>query len=136
DWGTRLSKSARPLSTIVPAAPAVVAVGEKAATNAVVDTIPVPSEMPATELGARAAAVEAVGGGTHEPPLEPGAGELGARWSARRARPLPARVAARACRRRLPRRQRRGDRAPLARFRSAPARHSPLCSSVPARPTL
>jgi len=41
----------------------------------------VPNEIAPAELGLRADAVEAVGGGTHEPPLEPGAGELGARWS-------------------------------------------------------
>jgi hypothetical protein len=34
-----------------------------------------------TEVDARADAVEALGGGTHEPPLEPGAGDLGARWA-------------------------------------------------------
>ena len=44
-------------------------------------TVPVPDEIAPAELGLRADAVEAVGGGTHEPPLEEGAGELGARWS-------------------------------------------------------
>jgi len=43
--------------------------------------VPVPEEMTAAEVGLRADAVEALGGGTHEPPLEPGAGELGARWA-------------------------------------------------------
>lgn len=43
--------------------------------------VPVPEEMSAAEVGLRADAVEALGGGTHEPPLAPGAGELGARWA-------------------------------------------------------
>lgn len=45
------------------------------------DVVPVPPEMLPTELDARADAVEAMGGGTHEPPLAPGAGDLGARWA-------------------------------------------------------
>lgn len=45
------------------------------------DIVPVPPEMLPTEVDARADAVEALGGGTHEPPLEPGAGDLGARWA-------------------------------------------------------
>jgi hypothetical protein len=45
------------------------------------DVVPVPPEMLPTELDARADAVEALGGGTHEPPLAPGAGDLGARWA-------------------------------------------------------
>lgn len=45
------------------------------------DVVPVPPEMMPTEVDARADAVEALGGGTHEPPLEPGAGDLGARWA-------------------------------------------------------
>jgi hypothetical protein len=45
------------------------------------DVVPVPREMLPTEVDARADAVEALGGGTHEPPLEPGAGDLGARWA-------------------------------------------------------
>ena len=45
------------------------------------DVVPVPPEMLPTEVDARADAVEALGGGTHEPPLEPGAGDLGARWA-------------------------------------------------------
>ena len=44
------------------------------------DAVPLPNEIAPAELGARAEAVDAMGGGTHEPPLEPGAGELGARW--------------------------------------------------------
>jgi hypothetical protein len=44
------------------------------------DAVPLPNEIAPAELGARADAVEAMGGGTNEPPLEPGAGELGARW--------------------------------------------------------
>jgi hypothetical protein len=43
--------------------------------------VPVPPEMLPTEVDARADAVEALGGGTHEPPLAPGAGDLGARWA-------------------------------------------------------
>jgi hypothetical protein len=45
------------------------------------DVVPVPPEMLPTEVDARADAVEALGGGTHEPPLAPGAGDLGARWA-------------------------------------------------------
>ena len=45
------------------------------------DVVPVPPEMLPTEIDARADAVEAMGGGTHEPPLAPGAGDLGARWA-------------------------------------------------------
>lgn len=84
EWGTRISSSARPLAKAVPAAAAVAAVAavaDKARANVAADAVPVPNEMPPAELGLRAAAVEALGGGTHEPPLEPGAGELGARWS-------------------------------------------------------
>jgi hypothetical protein len=83
DWGTRVSTS-RPRTTSVaaPVTAAVVAtVGQKVATDRAVDAVPVPNEIAPAELGLRANAVEAVGGGTHEPPLEPGAGELGARWS-------------------------------------------------------
>jgi hypothetical protein len=45
------------------------------------DVVPVPPQMLPTEVDARADAVEALGGGTHEPPLAPGAGDLGARWA-------------------------------------------------------
>jgi hypothetical protein len=45
------------------------------------ESVPVPPEMTPAELGARAEAVEKQGGGTHEPPLEPGAGDLGARYA-------------------------------------------------------
>lgn len=45
------------------------------------EVVPVPAEMLPTEVDARADAVESLGGGTHEPPLEPGAGDLGARWA-------------------------------------------------------
>lgn len=45
------------------------------------ESVPVPPEMTPAELGVRADAVEKQGGGTHEPPLEPGAGDLGARWA-------------------------------------------------------
>lgn len=74
EWGSRMSSSARPLAKAA-------AVADQLRANAAADAVPVPSEMPPAELGLRAAAVEALGGGTHEPPLEPGAGELGARWS-------------------------------------------------------
>jgi hypothetical protein len=102
DWGTRMASSSRPsqpvsarapqpvtppATTSVPvaaAAPvtALVVVEEQVVTSpAAADEIPVPNEMPATELDARADAVEALGGGTNEPPLAPGAGDLGARWA-------------------------------------------------------
>jgi hypothetical protein len=83
DWGTRMSTSpARAAGAAVPVAAGVdAAVGDTIATNRAADEVPVPNEMAPAELGLRADAVEAVGGGTHEPPLEPGAGELGARWS-------------------------------------------------------
>jgi hypothetical protein len=93
-WGTRVARSTRadgptrpsPAATPVPppSRPEIIAVradmaSERAAAEA--DKVPVPNEMMPTEVGLRADAVEALGGGTHEPPLEPGAGELGARWS-------------------------------------------------------
>ena len=83
EWGARMSTSRPPATraTAPVAAAVVAAVGEKVVTNRAVDAVPVPGEMAPAELGLRADAVEAVGGGTHEPPLEPGAGELGARWS-------------------------------------------------------
>ena len=77
EWGSRTSSSARPLAK----AAAVAAAADQVRANIAADAVPVPNEMPPAELGLRAAAVEALGGGTHEPPLEPGAGELGARWS-------------------------------------------------------
>ena len=43
--------------------------------------VPVPPEMLPSEVDARADAVEALGGGSKEPPLVPGAGDLGARWA-------------------------------------------------------
>ena len=83
DWGTRMSASRRPATTVAaPVAAAVVARVERTvAPDRAVDAVPVPDEIAPAELGLRADAVEAIGGGTHEPPLEPGAGELGARWS-------------------------------------------------------
>ena len=83
DWGTRMSASrGRATRATAPVAAAVVASVERTvATDRAVDAVPVPDEIAPAELGLRADAVEAVGGGTHEPPLEPGAGELGARWS-------------------------------------------------------
>ncbi len=82
DWVTRRSSSTpRETRRAAAAATVVAAVGHKVATNRAADAVPVPNEMAPAELGLRAEAVEAVGGGTHEPPLEPGAGELGARWS-------------------------------------------------------
>ena len=81
DWGARASTAARPAPRSVVVAAALTELGEQALTNKAVNAVPVPNEIAPAELGLRAAAVEAVGGGTHEPPLEPGAGELGARWS-------------------------------------------------------
>ena len=94
DLGTRMarsrvaSESPRSVRTATPAPipsrPEIIAARadtamERAAAEA--EKVPVPNEMMPTEVGLRADAVEALGGGTHEPPLEPGAGELGARWS-------------------------------------------------------
>jgi hypothetical protein len=45
------------------------------------ESVPVPPEMTPAELGARAEAIEDQGGGTHEPPLAPGAGDLGSRYA-------------------------------------------------------
>ena len=91
DWGTRMAGPSRMTTRphprtrpITPVREAVVAVREEIATargDAAAAQVPVPNEMLPTEVGLRADAVEALGGGTHEPPLEPGAGELGARWS-------------------------------------------------------
>jgi hypothetical protein len=89
EWGTRMSSS-RPSRVSGAAAPAVgVAVHEQgttsvtpaAASTTAADQVPVPNEMMPAELDARADAVEALGGGTDEPPLTPGAGDLGARWA-------------------------------------------------------
>lgn len=81
-WGQR---TARPQSSGVAAA-STTAIGvarDESTTPApsAADTVPVPNEILPAELGLRANAVEALGGGTHEPPLAPGAGELGARWA-------------------------------------------------------
>jgi hypothetical protein len=81
EWGARAPIAARPAPKSVVVPVALAALGEQALTAKAVDAVPVPNEIAPAELGLRAAAVEAVGGGTHEPPLEPGAGELGARWS-------------------------------------------------------
>lgn len=84
-WGNRLASSgrgARSTTTAesVPRAHALVETREALAPLAS-DVVPVPSEMLPSEVDARADAVEALGGGTHEPPLAPGAGDLGARWA-------------------------------------------------------
>jgi len=82
DWVTRMSTSTPRVTRRAAATASVVAaVGDQVAANRAADAVPVPNEIAPAELGLRADAVEAVGGGTHEPPLEPGAGELGARWS-------------------------------------------------------
>jgi hypothetical protein len=81
EWGARAPIAARPAPKSVVVPVALAALGEEALTTKAVDAVPVPNEIAPAELGLRAAAVEAAGGGTHEPPLEPGAGELGARWS-------------------------------------------------------
>jgi hypothetical protein len=100
DWGARMAAAERPqpissrapmpvtppATAIAPATPiaAFVVVEDVVASSTIesaADTVPVPNEMPPSELDVRADAVEAMGGGTHEPPLEPGAGDLGARWS-------------------------------------------------------
>ena len=82
DWGARLASSSR---TPAPAAVAVATPITPTATpndaTSAADEVPVPREMLPTEVDARADAVEALGGGTHEPPLAPGAGDLGARWA-------------------------------------------------------
>lgn len=81
NWGVREPRVPRPVGNDVAIPAPLAALGEQALTMKAVDAIPVPNEIAPAELGLRADAVEAVGGGTHEPPLEPGAGELGARWS-------------------------------------------------------
>jgi len=81
DWGAREPRVTQLVANDVSIPAPLAALGEQALTTKAVDAIPVPNEIAPAELGLRADAVEAVGGGTHEPPLEPGAGELGARWS-------------------------------------------------------
>jgi len=73
DWGARM---ARPTTVVAVAEPVMPAAVPNEA-----DQVPVPREMMPTEVDARADAVEALGGGTHEAPLAPGAGDLGARWA-------------------------------------------------------
>lgn len=96
DWGARIAGGDRPQPVSaraprplpMPVTPPVVAtalivteeVMPLATAPAPSDNVPLPNEIAPAELGVRADAVEAVGGGTHEPPLEEGAGELGARW--------------------------------------------------------
>ena len=76
------ARAPRPVSpaVVAPVAAAAILVAEDVAPRPA-DAVPVPNEIAPAELGLRADAVEAVGGGTQEPPLEEGAGELGARWS-------------------------------------------------------
>ena len=74
DWGTRMagqSRTREPMPVTTP----------RNEVSVSADEVPVPREMLPTEVDARADAVEALGGGTHEPPLAPGAGDLGARWA-------------------------------------------------------
>ena len=81
-WGARIASASRPAGT-APAAGAVVAQSDVESVRADLANaaVPLPNEMYPSELDARADAVEALGGGTHEPPLAPGAGDLGARWA-------------------------------------------------------
>jgi hypothetical protein len=88
DLGTRLAQSgskrySAPVAavTAVEVTPERVPVPTAPPVPRAEDVVPVPREMLPTEVDARADAVEALGGGTHEPPLEPGAGDLGARWA-------------------------------------------------------
>ena len=98
DWGARMASSSRTRQPMAVETTTIVAVAQPvmpAATSPIrptgptspndattaADEVPVPREMMPTELDARADAVEALGGGTHEPPLAPGAGDLGARWA-------------------------------------------------------
>jgi hypothetical protein len=85
NWGQRVASpdnQGRRSNVAAPVAAVTVAVvRDEARTASPADQVPVPNEMLPTELGARADAVEALGGGTNEPPLAPGAGELGARWA-------------------------------------------------------
>lgn len=80
-WGQRMSGAQEATVPIVAATTTVVAARDEVPAPSAADAVPVPNEMLPTEVGARAEAVEALGGGTHEPPLAPGAGELGARWA-------------------------------------------------------
>lgn len=85
DVGARLARSGRstprqPVSTVTAVELVVEARPQRPVPRAE-DVVPVPAEMLPTEVDARADAVEALGGGTHEPPLAPGAGDLGARWA-------------------------------------------------------
>lgn len=66
---------------VTPAPVRVAEVSGGATSGSAAAEVPVPSEMLPSEIDARADAVEAVGGGTNEPPLAPGAGDLGARWA-------------------------------------------------------
>jgi hypothetical protein len=86
DFGTRNARPARSRAPSVPVAPlvattVVIAARQPVTANDESGQVPVPNEMMPSELDARADAVEALGGGTHEPPLAPGAGDLGARWA-------------------------------------------------------
>lgn len=91
DLGARMARSGRntrtsSASSVVAIAPLDLAPDRQAVAEAspvprAEDVVPVPPEMLPTEVDARADAVEALGGGTHEPPLAPGAGDLGARWA-------------------------------------------------------
>lgn len=84
DWGSRMASSSRTREPLVVERTTVVAVAQPIMPPAEpneADEVPVPREMLPTEVDARADAVEALGGGTHEPPLAPGAGDLGARWA-------------------------------------------------------
>jgi hypothetical protein len=69
------------MAPVVVATTAVIAAREAIAADDESAQVPVPNEMMPSEVDARADAVEALGGGTHEPPLAPGAGDLGARWA-------------------------------------------------------
>jgi hypothetical protein len=87
EFGARNARPAATRATHAPVAPvvavtaAVIAAREQAAASDASDQVPVPNAMMPSEVDARADAVEALGGGTHEPPLAPGAGDLGARWA-------------------------------------------------------
>lgn len=86
DWGARVAAPATASrSPVVAKTVAIVPMAESISPTGVstsdADAIPVPNEMVPAEVDARADAVEALGGGTHEPPLAPGAGDLGARWA-------------------------------------------------------
>lgn len=80
DWGSRMASSSKTTALVAVSEPITPTAAPNDA-SAAADEVPVPSEMLPTEVDARADAVEALGGGTHEPPLAPGAGDLGARWA-------------------------------------------------------